>query len=108
MDWSFILWGVGAVLAGFFLMWLVLSIKAIKDPDVQAASKLGMDIRRFHKYQEIFDEQCECHRNGTPIPDRTAEIPNMNEWYRYGEWRLEKDKEEFRKQVYEETGIKLD
>lgn len=35
-----ILWGIGAILVGAVIFWVYESIKATKDPNVQAASKL--------------------------------------------------------------------
>ena len=55
--------------------------------DREAAKKLGLTTKRARLYREIFDEQVECHRRGVMPPDRTSEIPNMNEWRRYGRYR---------------------
>lgn len=62
----------------------------ILDEDAKDASQLGMSVKRYKLYKEIFDEQMECHRLGKAIPDRTDEIPNMNEWRKYGDHQLAK------------------
>lgn len=58
--------------------------------DREAAKKLGLTTKRARLYREIFDEQVECYSRGVEPPDRTSEIPNMNEWRRYGKYRESK------------------
>lgn len=55
--------------------------------DREAAKKLGLTTKRARLYREIFDEQLACYDRGVEPPDRTKEIPNMNEWRRYGKYR---------------------
>ena len=55
--------------------------------DREAAKKLGLTTKRARLFREIFDEQVDCYRRGVEPPDRTNEIPNLNEWRRYGKYR---------------------
>lgn len=50
-----ILWGIGAVLVGAVVFWLYESIKATKDPNVQAASKLRISISTYNRLKSLFD-----------------------------------------------------
>lgn len=61
--------------------------KQAAEEDFKAAKKLGISTRRARLYREIFDEQLACYDRGEEPPDRTGEIPNMNEWMRYGQYR---------------------
>lgn len=63
---------------------------ALKDEDVKEASQLRMNIKRYKVYKEIYEEQMECLRHNREMPDRMDEIPNMNEWRRFGEFQSEK------------------
>ena len=98
--------GVFSILVYFLLALITYSIKATKDPDVQAASNLGMSITRFHLYQRIFDEYqdflCEHDAESKEAYDKFKElfkqIPNPNEWRRYSKYREELE----RKRLYEE------
>ena len=58
--------------------------------DEKVARSLGMSLRNYKIYERIFEEQMRCLDNGVKIPDRLNEIPNMNEWRRYGEYMLKK------------------
>lgn len=78
----FVLFVVGGLIRS--IVW------ALKDEDVKEASQLRMNVRRYKLYKEIYEEQMECHRQGKKIPNRMDEIPNMNEWRRFGEYQLEK------------------
>jgi len=61
--------------------------KQATEEDIKAAKKVGISTRRARLYREIFDEQLACYDRGEEPPDRTGEIPNMNEWRRYGQYR---------------------
>lgn len=50
-----ILWGLGFVFAGAIAFWKYESIKATKDPNVQAASKLRMSISTYNRLKSLFD-----------------------------------------------------
>lgn len=58
--------------------------------DKKVARSLGMSLRNYKIYERIFDEQMRCLNKGVKIPDRLSEIPNMNEWRRYGDYMLKK------------------
>lgn len=100
--------GIFTVLAYFLLYAIGYSIKAIKDPDVQAASSLGMSITRFHHYQRLFDEWQECmDKNGIDssasqkkFEEIFKQVKNPNEWRRYSDWRYQQTCESMSK-IYE-------
>jgi hypothetical protein len=62
--------------------------------DEKIARSLGMSLRNYKIYEGIFEEQMQCLDKGCKIPDRLNEIPNMNEWKRYGDYRLKKQHED--------------
>jgi len=83
-TWIIILLIVLAAIAVFvFSSW----DKEATPEDREAAKKLGLTTKRARLYREIFDEQLACYDRGVEPPDRTKEIPNMNEWRRYGKYR---------------------
>lgn len=69
---------------------LLLGMKEASDPEVQEADILKISLKNYRIYKEIFDEQIECHKKAIAPPDRTNEIPNMNEWRKYGEYQMKK------------------
>jgi len=90
-----IIWGLGAVVLGFVAMWIYHSIKAVKDPDVQASADLRIDIRKYRKYKYWYDEHQRLTRE-YGIESKEAndyfksffkEIKNPNEWRRYQQSR---------------------
>ncbi len=83
----------------FFIYWIYGFVKALKDPDVQEASKLHMSVKRYRIYKEIFEEQTKCYDEGLPVPNRMNDIPNMNEWRRYGEYQIQKQSESMFKEL---------
>lgn len=86
--------GLYFVIGAAILFFIYNFIKSLSDPDVREASDLKMNVNHYRKYKEIYDEQTRCHaKNATP-PNRMSEIPNMNEWRRYGEYRWKKSSEE--------------
>ena len=89
-----LLYGLAFLFVFFIIKWISATKKAMNDPDVKAASELHMSIIRYKKYKEIFDEQVEYARRGKTPPNRLSEIKNMNEWRRYGDYRLQKQKED--------------
>ncbi len=91
-----IIWGVSSVLLAFLIIWIYYSLKALKDPDVQAASKLGMSITRFRKYERLYEEYWGVKmKYGLCSPEadaffRTKVIPdidNLKEWHKYEDYR---------------------
>lgn len=80
---------------GLIALFLIYNfVKSLSDPDVKEASSLMMSVKHYRIYKEIFDEQIEYHKKGKMPPDRTNKIPNMNEWRRYGEYRMQKMEED--------------
>lgn len=71
--------------------------KALKDPDVQKASELGMSIARYRKYQRLFDEYqnfMEMHGIDTSAANEKfkeiwKQIDNQDEWRRYSAYRAQ-------------------
>lgn len=97
-----ILYGIIGIVAVLFIGWLYYSVKALKDPDVQAAADLRMSITRFHHYQKLYDEYDEfmrMHGANSAASERKfveifKQIDNPNEWRRYQEYRYQKAQEE--------------
>lgn len=110
-----VLFGVGAIVVGFLLYWLYLTIKAMKDPDVQAASSLRMSIKRYHLYKKIYDEYDEFMKvhgtNSAASEKKFAElfkqIPNPNEWRRYQEYRYRLFQEKLRQETRDILGLDI-
>lgn len=87
-------WIIGSVVLVVIVAMFVNEFrKSLKDPDVIEASNLQMPINHYKIYKKILEEQQECIRNHKHIPDRTNEIPNMNEFRRYGDYQLKKSVE---------------
>ena len=97
-----IFYGIIAVIAFFILGWIVESVKAVKDPDVQKASDLRMSITNYKKYQLLYDDLQECMLkygvNSNKVDEKFREIlkqiDNPNEWRRYQKYREDKQREE--------------
>ncbi len=90
-PWKSILGGL--VFVGIIVLLLILmnTIKAMKGPDVKAASALGMNVRRYKQYQEWYDEHLRLMRiYGIGSKEEQEyfysffkQIKNPNEWRRY-------------------------
>lgn len=87
---------IGVLIGGLLLYWLYETLKALKDPDVQIASDLRMSIKRYRKYQRLYDAHWEimmkCGSNSREAENFFAKevypnLPNLNEWRRYQEYR---------------------
>lgn len=89
----------------FLLFFMYHSIKAAKDPNVKAASNLRMTINRFNLYTRLYDEHQDCllkygvesqeaQLKGVEI---LKQVPNMNEWRRYCDYRSRMMQEERQK-----------
>lgn len=97
-----ILGGIIAIFAGGIIWWIIETIKAIKDPDVQAASNLRMSISRYRLYKRLWDEYQEYMKvhgiNSKESEEKFKEIfkqvPNPNEWRRFGQYMEEKQRKE--------------
>lgn len=93
---KYVFGGIVAVVIGAVIMLLVNIIKATKDPDVIAASNLRMDVRRYKKYREWYDEhQRLMRRYGIDSMEEQEyfrsffkQIKNPNEWRRYQAFRF--------------------
>lgn len=103
-----ILGGIIAIVAGAIIWWLIGTIKAMKDPDVQAASNLKMSITRFHLYQRLWNEY-QDYMKVHGIHSRDSEekfkeifkqIPNPNEWRRFGQYMEQKGREKMMNEIY--------
>ena len=55
-PWRSILCGVSMLICFVLFNILINAFVASKDPDVIAASKLGIPMRRYYKYKEYYDE----------------------------------------------------
>lgn len=96
MIWKSVFGGVFSLFAYFLGTIITEWIKAMKDPDVQTASELRMSVKRYHKYQRLYDEYAEFMKiHGThsrASEEKFAEIfkqiDNPNEWRRYQEFRF--------------------
>lgn len=90
-PWKSILGGLVFVGIIFFLSIITNVIKATKDPDVKAASALGMNVMRYKQYQEWYDEHQRLMRTyGIDSKEEQEyfcnffkQIKNPNEWRRY-------------------------
>lgn len=88
--------GIVALVAGAVIMLLVNIIKATKDPDVIAASNLRMNVRRYRKYRDWYDEHQRLMRlYGIDSREEQEyfrsffkQIKNPNEWRRYQAFRF--------------------
>lgn len=93
---KYVFGGIVAVVIGAVIMLLVNIIKATKDPDVIAASNLRMDVRRYKKYREWYDEhQRLMRRYGIDSKEEQEyfrsffkQIKTPNEWRRYQAFRF--------------------
>ena len=101
--WQNVFCGIFTVLAFAVLTWITYSIEALKDPDVQIASQLRIPIKRYRRYQRLFDEYQEFllkNGSGTRASEEKfkeifEQIDNPNEWRRYSAYREEKQRKEF-------------
>lgn len=100
--------GLGFVFVGFIGYWAYQTIKAMRDPDVQIATDLHMSIKRYRKYQRLYDAHWEVMmKYGTN--SREAEnffakevypnLPNPNEWRRYQYYRAMLQQQEIMAQI---------
>lgn len=99
--------GVFTILVYCILYIIVNSIKASRDPDVRAASKLGMTVTRFHHYQRLFDEYQEfmekhgyySRESEEKFKEIFEQVKNPNEWRRYGKYREELQHKEMEEMI---------
>lgn len=103
-----ILLGLGMVVAGIIIYWLILTVKALKDPDIHIATDLRMSITRYRKYQRLYDDYQAFmleHGVNSPASEKKfaeifRQIENPNEWRRYQAYRERKQREEFMNEIY--------
>lgn len=95
-----ILTGIGVVIGGLLLYWLYETMKALKDPDVQIATDLHMSIKRYRKYERLYDaHQSVMMKFGVNSQEEESffkkevfpNLPNLNEWKRYQDYRSKVD-----------------
>lgn len=99
---KYVIGGIVAVIAGNAIMLIINIIKAMKDPDVIAASNLRMDVRRYKKYREWYDEHQRLMRQyGIDSKEELEyfrsffkQIKNPNEWRRYQAYRFKETVDE--------------
>ena len=103
---SALFYWIGIPLILFVILLISFVVKARKDPDVQAASFLCMDIRRYKTYKYIYDEhQKAMQKYGIDSPEANRifcelfkQVKKTSEWHRYQEFRrqlfLEQRKQE--------------
>lgn len=104
--------GLAAALITFIVLLVYNIIKAVKDPDVQAAADLRMSITRYRKYERLYNEYSEfmkehgIHSAASEKKFREIfkQIDNPNEWRKYQNFRLHKQKEETLKEFQSITG----
>ena len=103
-----VFWGLGLVLVGFIISWIYQTIKAMKDPDVQTASKLRMSVKRYRKYQRLYDAHWEIMMKYGPNSKEAERffanevypnLPNPNEWRRYEDYRTVLQQQEIMSQI---------
>lgn len=100
--WRCLFGGVFSVLMYFLIFTFTQWVKAMKDPDVLAASDLRMSVKRYRVYKRIYDEyQAFMREHGTDSPaserkfaELFKEVKNPNEWRRYQNYRYELAKKE--------------
>lgn len=88
--------GLVFLLVGFVVMFIVNTVKATKDPDVINAANLRMDVRRYKKYKEWYDEHqrliCQYGIDSKEEQEYFLsffkQIKNPNEWRRYQAFRF--------------------
>lgn len=102
-----LLYGIILIAIALLIGWLWHFFKALKDPDVQNASRLRMSVMRYRHYQRLYDEYYDFmmkHGVNSQASEKKfieifKRIDNPNEWRRYQAYRLEKQQEEFQKEV---------
>lgn len=106
--WKCIFSGLFAVIIYFLLFWIQESIKSVKDPDVQAASNLRIGIKRYRFYKRLWDEYQEFMRihgahsseSEEKFKEIFKQIPNSDEWCRFGQYMEEKQRKEMMNEIY--------
>ena len=105
---SVVFYGAFNFLGNIFDAWR----KSLNDPDMQAASKLHMSIKRYRMYQKLYNAHWEIMMkygaNSIEAEDffRTYVAPYIiihNEWRRYSEyrgWLQRKEQEEEIKKIF--------
>ena len=92
----YIIGGFVFLIVGIVIMFIANIVKATKDPDVIAASNLKMDVRRYKKYKEWYDEHqrliklygIDSKEEQEYFLSFFKQIKNPNEWRRYQSFRL--------------------
>lgn len=95
MLWRCLFGGIFSMIMYYLMFVFTEWVKAMKDPDVLAASDLRMSVKRYRVYQRIYDEyQAFMIEHGTDSPaserkfrELFKEVKNPNEWRRYQQYR---------------------
>lgn len=89
------------VAATVIVLWLYELFKALKDPDVKNAADLRITIKRFKKYERLYDSYWDAMMKYGPNSPQADEyfdkqiwpqIDVPNEWRRYQNFRANQDK----------------
>lgn len=103
-----VLYGIVVVVVGIILYWLFMTLKAMRDPDVQIATDLRMSVKRYRHYQRLYDEYQEfilkygVHSQASEkkFAEIFKQIDNPNEWRRYQAYREQKQRNEYLHEIY--------
>lgn len=79
------------------VVFMIATLKGLKDPDVKIANKLRIPIIRYRKYKEWYDEHQRLMRKyGTDSKEANEyfdnfiqHIQNKNEWRKYQDYRYQ-------------------
>ena len=73
------------IIVGLFVAYIFyLGLFGEGSEDVKDASKIGISINKFRKFQEIDKKIAECTRAGkTPPSNLFDDVTNMNDWRRF-------------------------
>lgn len=94
-------YGVCWTVVGVIVVWLYFFFKALKDPDVQNAADSRMSIKRFKKYERLYNSYWDVMTKYGPNSPEADEyfdkqiwpqIDVPNEWRRYQYFRARKSK----------------
>lgn len=82
---SGLIWGAIGIIIGFLLLFIKEFRKALKNPDVVIASKLGMTISVYRDCQETLNQQIAWHKTASQEDKenlKNARIPKNIEAFR--------------------------
>lgn len=99
---EFVLYGILGFVCVLILLWIINTIKAMKDPDVIEASRLRMTIDKYKYYKSISQEIQNIYSiyginsdiSYKKVNDIIKNIKNKNEWHIFMNREIEKGREE--------------